>query len=171
MTNPIRPPLRVIAAVEIKGIRLVEASVRTRIRSSNDVGQARLLLDWSARLKKIQGSGAFLVTPTIDARIVPEGQEGEPAVWVRAVYELTYSLPQGFSATRSELNTFAQTNGVFNVWPYWREFVQSMFVRMNLPPLVLPVFRLAEHPPRQLKKASRRSPAGKPQREPASTGS
>lgn len=171
MTRRLKPPLRVISSVEIKGVRLVDASARTRIRSPKDVGAVRLLLDWSARVKESQRDGSFLVTSTIDARIVPEGQKRESIVWVKAVYELTYGLPQGFSASRGELNAFAQTNGVFNVWPYWREFIQSMFVRMNLPPLVLPVFRLAEQPPRQMKKASRESPSAKPQKEPASTGS
>jgi len=59
---------------------------------------------------------------------------------------------------------FARTNGIYNAWPYWREFVQNMIARMNLPPLVIPVFRLfGQAPPfnlyehKPVKKLAKRS--------------
>jgi hypothetical protein len=39
---------------------------------------------------------------------------------------------------------FSQTVGVQNVWPYWREFVQSMPARMGLPPLRMPLLNPAQ---------------------------
>ena len=45
------------------------------------------------------------------------------------------------AATREDLEAFCAMNGVFNAWPYAREFVQSSMARMNLPALVLPVMR------------------------------
>ena len=45
------------------------------------------------------------------------------------------------------LHAFSATNGVFNAWPYWREFVQNTTARMGLPtPVIVPVFRLGENP-------------------------
>lgn len=40
------------------------------------------------------------------------------------------------------LSQFAQHNVPFNVWPYWREIVQSACSRMGLPRIVLPPHRL-----------------------------
>ncbi len=41
------------------------------------------------------------------------------------------------------LSAFANINAVFNVWPYFRELVQSTVARMGVPPLVLSVYRIA----------------------------
>ncbi|WP_449446921.1 hypothetical protein [Thermomonas brevis] len=40
------------------------------------------------------------------------------------------------------LALFAQHNVPFNMWPYWREVVQSACSRMGLPRVVLPTHRL-----------------------------
>jgi hypothetical protein len=40
------------------------------------------------------------------------------------------------------LSLFAQHNVPFNMWPYWREVVQSACSRMGLPRVVLPTHRL-----------------------------
>jgi len=39
------------------------------------------------------------------------------------------------------LQAFADGNAMMNCWPYWRELVQSMVARMNLPPFVVPLLR------------------------------
>jgi hypothetical protein len=42
------------------------------------------------------------------------------------------------------LSLFAQHNVPFNMWPYWREVVQSACSRMGLPRIVLPTHRLRQ---------------------------
>lgn len=68
----------------------------------------------------------------------------EPLVRLETRWRLTYSHPPGFLVTGEDLDGFAANNGILNVWPYWREFVNSIFSRMalHLPPL--PVFRVGE---------------------------
>lgn len=39
-------------------------------------------------------------------------------------------------------SAFANVNAVFNVWPYFRELVQSSLARMGLQPVALPVYRV-----------------------------
>ncbi len=46
------------------------------------------------------------------------------------------------SLNEDALTEFGQHNVPFNVWPYWREVVQSAASRMGLPRIVLPPFRL-----------------------------
>jgi len=63
--------------------------------------------------------------------------------WLKASFELVYKVPPTPEPSPEALRAFSQTNAVFNAWPYWREFVQNMTARMNLPPLTLPLFRVA----------------------------
>jgi len=42
-------------------------------------------------------------------------------------------------------NTFRELNLYLNSWPYFREFVQSMTQRMNIPPLTLPFHKRGGH--------------------------
>lgn len=73
----------------------------------------------------------------------PEVEDGQEAVmWVNACYEISYRLPPDFEVVDEELEAFAATNGVFNSWPYFREFVHSCSSRMSLPPILLPLFRV-----------------------------
>jgi hypothetical protein len=56
-----------------------------------------------------------------------------------------YSLdpPKGGQGpTTSELDSYAKTMGAMALYPYAREFVQSSFSRMGLPPLTLSTFHL-----------------------------
>jgi hypothetical protein len=83
-----------------------------------------------------------------DALVSEDGNESAedddraPIVWIHARYEVSYRLPDAFEASEEELESFAATNGIFNCWPYFREFVDSCSSRMNLPPIVLPLFRV-----------------------------
>ena len=72
---------------------------------------------------------------------------------MKVSFEVSYRLPEAFSASARELQEFAEVNGVFNVWPYCREFIQTTTARMGLPPVVLPLFRVAGGTKRQ-KRAS-----------------
>lgn len=63
-------------------------------------------------------------------------------VRIEARFAITYSIDPQEGLTQDNYDAFGERNGVYNAWPYWREFVQSTTVRMGLPPLTLPVFRV-----------------------------
>lgn len=154
MTQSVKGIAPLIAAVQIEDIRLTEATVRTKISSPKDVDEVDLVLDTSAIVKEHHPPEPFVVLATIDAKLVPRRTPESAAVSIKAGFELRYSLPPDLRVSRRDLNTFARINSVFNVWPYWREFIQSMTTRMHLPPLVLPVFRVREAAKRISRKAS-----------------
>ena len=70
-------------------------------------------------------------------------------VQVDATLELIYSYPADTVPLPSseELQAFANTSALMNCWPYWRELVQNMVARMNLPPFVVPLLRYVPPPP------------------------
>jgi len=51
------------------------------------------------------------------------------------LFETRESLPEAF------FKTYSKTSLPLNVWPYFREFVQSTVTRMNMPPITLPLFK------------------------------
>lgn len=66
----------------------------------------------------------------------------QPTFQIEASFLLRYHVASVGDFEDRAFAAFARTNGVFNAWPYWREFVQSMTARMGLTPFVIPVFRL-----------------------------
>ena len=135
-------PLRLVAAVTIKRIRLIDASVRAKISSTEKAGPLEIDYAWSASATGRDKDGTFRIVPYMEARVSRKGAKTS-VVTVKAAFELTYGLPKGFAVTRRELEDFAETNGVFNAWPYWREFIQNMFARMDLRQPTLPLYRVA----------------------------
>ncbi len=135
---------RLIAEVEIEDVRLVEATAETKVRSPADTGAVDLLVNRAAEISERQDNGTFFVVAKMRTQLVPEQAQEEPLVSIETSFEIRYGLPEGFHVDPQTLTTFAETNGVYNAWPYWREFVQSMFARMGLPPVVLPVLRVRE---------------------------
>lgn len=145
MSESMQKAARLISGVQISSVRLLEVAGRTGIRSAGDVEQVRLIIQHSARVPHPPDAGILYVHASFDLEVLADEMK-TPAVTLKATFELKYNLPEDLGdATSEELAAFAETNAVFNAWPYWREFIQSTLVRMNLPPILLPVFRLSDH--------------------------
>ncbi|MCL5669760.1 MAG: hypothetical protein M1423_00425 [Acidobacteria bacterium] len=87
--------------------------------------------------------GVVCATVRFDLQARETGKEkAKPSFRVDVSFELLYKIPPDLDPSRAELRAFAGTNAIFNAWPYWREFVQSMTARAGLPPLTLPLFRI-----------------------------
>lgn len=76
------------------------------------------------------------------------GQESEapsakPTLALTATYLALYELPAAAERDENALQYFAQLNGTYNIWPYWRELVQTVTGRVGLASYVVPVLRLS----------------------------
>lgn len=88
------------------------------------------------------GSGVVAVVSvrmTFEAR--DDRQSGEPLFSIEAKYAILYKIDDMTSIKNENLEAFASLNGVFNVWPYWRDYVQNAAARMGLFPPPIPVYR------------------------------
>ena len=56
----------------------------------------------------------------------------------------SYEIPEEKEFDKVAMDLFACTNGTFSLWPYWREFVQTTSLRMGLPGLTVPSYRIEE---------------------------
>jgi preprotein translocase subunit SecB len=68
----------------------------------------------------------------------------EPHLSIECTFLLIYKATTLEKLENDNFEAFGKTNGIYNAWPYWREFVQNMIARMALPPLTIPVFRLTK---------------------------
>jgi hypothetical protein len=71
-----------------------------------------------------------------------------PVISVAAEFQLTYSVTDLTGLTETQFRRFGELNGIYNAWPYWREFLQSTTSRMGLAPFTLPVFRVPRSAPK-----------------------
>ena len=76
--------------------------------------------------------------------LLNESSEADPIFQIQASFMLRYGAKSIAEFDDSVFEAFAKTNGVFNAWPYWREFVQSMTLRMGIPGVTIPVFRFPQ---------------------------
>lgn len=72
------------------------------------------------------------------------GNEPRTILRIHACFLAIYALEPSDSGTITpeQTDAFGKVNGLFNIWPYWRELVQSITTRMALPPLTLPVLHV-----------------------------
>jgi hypothetical protein len=127
--------------VRIDDIRLVNSKVKREVLNDEDIP------------KTVRLDNGFKVTHRFDAATRhihvlvlffvcgrPETGEGEADIFrIESSFSLDYRISGDEPAGVEEVAAFAKLNGIYNAWPYWREYVQSTASRMGLPPLVLPV--------------------------------
>ena len=84
---------------------------------------------------------------------------GEELLRIEAQFVLRYRVPSFEGLKKANITAFGELNGLYNAWPYWREFVQSTTVRMGLPSLTIPVYRPLKAPKRPASAPARRKRA------------
>ncbi|NBB96489.1 MAG: hypothetical protein GVY16_12230 [Planctomycetes bacterium] len=106
-------------------------------------GGKRLGLRWSSQAQGFADSenDAIGVIVSFEMHAIPEGTE-DPGVNVGLVLQLVYERPDIAQFEENAIQAFAQLNGTYNAWPYWREYVQNAVARMGLPTLIVPVYRI-----------------------------
>lgn len=131
--------------VELLDVRLVtiDAKFHDPTESSQGlrVGTSR---EMSARFDEARRVAT--VHAHLRATVSHERPPAAPVFELSCHYVLDYRFAVSGGPEGDERNTylgaFANVNGIYNVWPYFRELVQSVTSRMGLPPLVLPVYRV-----------------------------
>jgi hypothetical protein len=123
----------------IEHVRLISSSLRSHLTETS----VPLRLEYSISAKTTVDSEAKTLTVRASlmtcASGVSESGDSEEIVRIEAEFVLIYntSLPRAFTA--DEADAFGKMNGIHNVWPYWREYVQSTTARIGMPPLTLPL--------------------------------
>jgi preprotein translocase subunit SecB len=129
---------QVAKVVEIKDIQFLEFGARHKPELIVKPMTVILEVNTKTQLEK---KGNEIVVHVIFI-LYAGGKEKERAVEIRLTLRLRYVAKSKIAFNNEYIDSFGHFNGIYNAWPYWREFVQSSTARMNLPPLVLPVYRI-----------------------------
>lgn len=82
-----------------------------------------------------------------------ENEEDLPDEAVYVEIETEFSAHYGLKRDANEkelrlaLAEFGQFNIGYHVWPYWREYVQSVCARMGIPPIPVPMYQMPQPEP------------------------
>lgn len=136
---------RLVRAVEIDSIRLVRAEVWSRIRSPKEAAPHQVDVSWSGELERHEGRH-FRIHASLRFE-VRQRTKKQALVRIEVQHELAYHLPEGLSIDGPQLDHFAKVNAIYNVWPYWREFIESTMQRFALPPFTLPLLKVGRANP------------------------
>ncbi len=131
------------ALVELLDVRLMETQARC-VPAIEEKLPERLRYHVNHECALDRNSKRFAVMLHLIVDALQAGETSEPLLHVEAKFLLAYVVRDLDDLTDAHCEAFADLNALFNVWPYWREYVQSITTRMGLPGLVLPVYRFGQ---------------------------
>ena len=140
-------PHRIIQSAQVGSIHLRRLIAESRVRETSEIAEPDIQVGYSSRLAKRRPKAGFWVLVGAEVVVKDTARSApESAVRIAADVEIRYDLPEELVATDEELTAFGDTNAVLNAWPYLRETIHTTSLRMGLPPLLLPLFRLSGPP-------------------------
>lgn len=87
------------------------------------------------------GETELVATITFNLRVAfPDESPNEGKIAMEAKYCAVYAIDSMEGLSEDHFAAFISWVGVYNTWPYWREFAQSITTRMGLPGLKLPLY-------------------------------
>jgi hypothetical protein len=131
--------MALVPRTKLEAVRLVGSTVASDMEKTGHAMEVQYGVDASSKLdpatNKITVSTKFMTragTPS------SEGQTDD-VLRIEAEFRVVYSVDSMDGIEEKHVDAFGRMNGVYNVWPYWREYVQSTTVRLGFPPIVLPL--------------------------------
>jgi len=132
--------------VEIHDVCLVETRARKALVDDRLPEQLELQIGVKVRSEATKGKGCGITVVVefdlagrytdVDSKVAP--------LQIAATFQVEYTLGSLEGIKSENIKAFAELNGVYSAWPYWREYAQSVTVRMGLPPIPVPVYRTGE---------------------------
>jgi preprotein translocase subunit SecB len=138
----VSPGLLVSDRVQIRDVRLMSCGCEQKPAAT--AGKKSYDITTSTDVRVNEDQGLIVVIARFHFEASSEKKPQEPVLTTDASFVLTYQADNFDGLTQEGFEQFANLNGVYNAWPYWREFVQNTIGRMGLPPLTIPVFRIVE---------------------------
>ena len=161
-----RMAVEVHQSTSISRIRLVRAKLAAPLLdpTTDTANQDPISVKFTFRSKALKAPAGVLRIEIGFKMTGAQPDSSTPVVSVDCAYAVDYTITrEGFTPSAEQVKAFKDGNAIFNVWPYFREYLQSSLVKMGLPPLTAPFLCLR---PKSQAKAPAAEPAAKPSREP-----
>ena len=144
--NPLELAAPLVGRVRIHEVVLAESITRRSADADMHDGGVHVAIDiGEVEFGREAEFDQFFVKPTFLLTATKKDlPDDELLLFITASFVLIYSASSLGEFTDEQIEAFAKTSGIYNAWPYWREFAQSTAARMGLPPVMVPVFRFPE---------------------------
>jgi len=132
--------------VEIEDVSLVESVIRQRLIQKRLPPNIWFGTGTKTEVQKLDSGKqpSWRIVVLIRFELVgkyPDMEPGEERIRIEASFRLTYRLDSIEGLDEENFRAFGELNGIYNAYPYWREYLQSTITRMGLPPLIAPLFK------------------------------
>ena len=119
-------------------MRLLESSSYLKV----DIDEFKVTnIEQSIYIECHQNQERSIIVLVFHLKLVGKSDTDDILLRVAAKYGAIYNIKTEGQIEQEIISKFSQLVGLNVVWPYWREFVQTMTNRMGLPPLSLPLMR------------------------------
>ncbi len=127
--------------VEIEDVKLLQS--KCHYHPTGEKLPDKLNVEFHVKTNADQASLSIHVVVGFRLTGIFEGAspKDEPLLEIEAKFLLLYRVSSLEGLSHRNLKAFGELNGLYNAYPYLREFVQSTTSRMGLPPLVIPVLK------------------------------
>jgi hypothetical protein len=136
-------PLTPTGKLQLLAVRLVESMSKIGTLKPNELpGHATQAVNATLGFSQDDKAAFFNLRIKLDASYDGDKTK-DPAVSILASFVANYSIVEMFS-DEEIFKKFAHQIGMLTIWPFWREFAQSMTTRMGLPAFPVPLINLGE---------------------------
>lgn len=134
--DPLALAAQVTPRVELDGIEQLAGSFVTLAQSAaKDVPEG-----FSVDVKQsVQRDDRVVLSQTSYRLHIPWPDDTKRVIRIEATFAIEYQLQADAELESEAVEAFGKINGIYNSWPYWREYIHQSFARMGLPPLPLPL--------------------------------
>jgi len=128
-----------VAGLQLDSVYMTSSS-SVRNREPDVSNGAKLKYGFNSKvLKFIKSDLGFISTVKYDVDMYDDSSD-EPFCTIKTTWALEYT--SDIQINDKIYSIFKDRNVPLNAWPYFREFVHSSTLRMHLPALVLPVYKV-----------------------------
>ncbi len=123
-------------------VRLTQSNIQlTRVPAPSAQLSVNVEMSPSASISlDRENEGLLLVNAAFNVRITDVGDNDDVAE-VKCAFVAAFESHLDDEPSREELDAFAETTGLFAVYPYAREYISDVTRRMGLPALVLDLLK------------------------------
>ena len=141
-----RTPFQLLSSVsqfvELRSIVLRRATAETTVHPEDQSISWSYRQRHSVRFELLSDSDRLRLYPAFEFAAYAADVPSNSLATLEAEYALTYELKLDANKEVEALKIFAEVNGPFAAWPYWRELVQTVTGRLGLPGVLVPVFKV-----------------------------
>ena len=131
-------------AVQIESVTLTGVAMNTDLEEEPGSELLRLSQRYRGRHEPVPPDSdtvSVRVDFKFEAHTTKDGEPDRRVAEIEAEFRVVYRTESSSEFPADSLQHFAELNGTYNAWPYWRELVQSLTARAGMSGVIVPVFR------------------------------